>query len=388
MTRFAVLRFAVVDGGNAGYGTPGARSTTRRDPMAPRHTTESSGHAPAGPSTAVLAGAMRRAFELARRGPARGVNPQVGCVILDDTGTVIAEGWHRGAGTAHAETDALSHLADGAARGATAVVTLEPCNHTGRTGPCAQALIDAGLARVVFSVEDPGEHSRSGADRLRAAGIDVVPGVLHAAGEALLDSWLVAARLRRPFVIAKWAQSLDGRAAAADGSSQWVTGPEARADVHSRRAAADAIGVGTGTVLADDPALTARTSSGDLYSAQPTPVIFGRRAVPESAALRSHPRRPVHLSGEDLAADLAELQARGIRSLFLEGGPTLISAFIAAGLVDEYLIYLAPALLGGSRTAVTDIGVHSISDARRLAVDSVHTLGDDLLVVARPKGRS
>ncbi|WP_411721856.1 bifunctional diaminohydroxyphosphoribosylaminopyrimidine deaminase/5-amino-6-(5-phosphoribosylamino)uracil reductase RibD [Mycetocola sp.] len=356
--------------------------------MAPRHTTESNEHTGAGLVAPALADAMRRAFELARRGPARGVNPQVGCVLLDEAGTVIAEGWHRGAGTAHAETDALSHLAPGGARGATAVVTLEPCNHTGRTGPCAQALIDAGVARVVYSVDDPGEHSRSGAERLRAAGVEVVPGVLHAAGEALLGSWLVAARLGRPFVIAKWAQSLDGRAAANDGSSQWVTGPEARADVHSRRAAADAIGVGTGTVLADNPALTARTASGTLYPSQPTPVVFGRRDLPESAALHAHPRRPVRFDGQDLAADLAKLHARGIRSLFLEGGPTLISAFIAAGLVDEYLIYLAPALLGGSRTAVTDIGVGSISDARRLAVDSVHTLGDDLLIIARPKGHS
>ncbi|MET4639144.1 diaminohydroxyphosphoribosylaminopyrimidine deaminase/5-amino-6-(5-phosphoribosylamino)uracil reductase [Mycetocola sp. 2940] len=356
--------------------------------MAPRHTTESSGPAPAGLSMAVLSEAMRRAFELARRGPARGVNPQVGCVILDEAGTVIAEGWHRGAGTAHAETDALSHLAPDAARGATAVVTLEPCNHTGRTGPCAQALIDAGLAYVVYSVDDPGEHSRSGADRLRAAGVGVTPGVLHSAGEALLGSWLVAARLGRPFVIAKWAQSLDGRAAADDGTSQWVTGPEARADVHARRAAADAIGVGTGTVVADDPALTARTASGTLYPAQPTPVVFGHRDLPESAALHVHPRRALRFAGDDLPADLADLHARGIRSLFLEGGPTLISAFITAGLVDEYLIYLAPVLLGGSRTALTDIGVGSISDARRLAVDSVHTLGDDLLVIARPKGHS
>ena len=356
--------------------------------MAPRHTTESSGHAPAGLSAAALADAMRRAFELARHGPSRGVNPQVGCVLLDESGTVLAEGWHRGAGTAHAETDALSHLPPGAARGATAVVTLEPCNHTGRTGPCAQALIDAGIGRVVYSVDDPGEHSRSGADRLRAAGIEVVPGILHTAGESLLGSWLVAARLGRPFVIAKWAQSLDGRAAAADGTSQWVTGPEARADVHSRRAAADAIGVGTGTVLADDPSLTARTPSGTFYPAQPIPVVFGRRELPEFAALHAHPRRPVRLAGQDLATDLTDLHARGIRSLFLEGGPTLISAFIAAGFVDEYLIYLAPALLGGSRTAVTDIGVGTITDARRLAVDSVHTLGDDLLVIARPKGHS
>ncbi|WP_229790420.1 bifunctional diaminohydroxyphosphoribosylaminopyrimidine deaminase/5-amino-6-(5-phosphoribosylamino)uracil reductase RibD [Mycetocola manganoxydans] len=336
----------------------------------------------------MFADAMRHAIELAHRGPSRGVNPQVGCVILDPDGTILAEGWHRGAGTAHAETDALSHLAPGAATGATAVVTLEPCNHTGRTGPCAQALLDAGVSRVVYAVDDPGHHSSGGAERLRQAGVDVVPGVLRSAGETLLGSWLVAARLNRPFVIAKWAQSFDGRAAATDGSSQWVTGPDARADVHARRAAADAIGVGTGTVLADDPALTARTASGSLYPAQPIPVVFGHREVPESAALRTHPRPVVRVTGDDLAADLAGLRERGIRSLFLEGGPTLISRFIALGLVDEYLIYLAPMLLGGERTALTDIGVGSISDARRLAVDGVHTLGDDLLVIAHPKGHA
>lgn len=351
--------------------------------MGSRDTSEARSGAP---SASALTGAMRRALELARRGPSRGVNPQVGCVILDSEGTVLAEGWHRGAGTPHAETDALSKLAAGAAAGATAVVTLEPCNHTGRTGPCAQALIDAGIARVVYAVDDPGERSRGGADRLRAAGVDVVPGLLHSAGEALLGDWLVAARLGRPFVTAKWAQSLDGRAAAADGSSQWVTGADARADVHVRRAAADAIGVGTGTVYSDDPSLTARMPSGPLYLSQPVPVIFGHREVPEFAALRGHPRPLVRLTGDDLASDLAELHAHGIRSLFLEGGPTLISAFIAAGLVDEYLVYLAPVLIGGPRTALTDIGVGTISNARRLAVHGVHTLGDDMLIVARPKG--
>ncbi len=339
-----------------------------------------------GPDAGVVGDAMRRALLLAHNGPSRGVNPQVGCVILDPDGATIAEGWHRGAGTAHAEIDALSRLPGGGAANATVVVTLEPCNHTGHTGPCAQALIDAGVSRVVYAIDDPGERSGGGAERLRAAGIEVVPGVQHTAGEALLGDWLVAARLGRPFVIAKWAQSLDGRAAAADGSSQWVTGADARADVHTRRAAAGAIGVGTGTVLSDDPALTARTASGALYPTQPLPVVFGHRTLPGSAALREHPRPPLRLTGDDLAADLTALAAHGIRSLFLEGGPTLISSFIAAGLVDEYLIYLAPALLGGPRTAVTDIGVGSISDARRLAVVGVHTLGDDMLIVARPKG--
>src|SRR5690606_22091900 len=148
--------------------------------------------------------------------------------------------------------------------GATAVVTLEPCNHTGRTGPCAVALIDAGIARVVYAVADPGDHSAGGADRLRPAGIDVAAGVPVDEVEAFLDDWLFATRHRRPHVTVKWAASLDGRAAASDGTSRWITGPAARADVHRRRAAVDAIAVGTGTVLADDPSLTARTPAGEL----------------------------------------------------------------------------------------------------------------------------
>lgn len=336
-------------------------------------------------SVADLDAVMRRAFDLARRGPARGVNPQVGCVITDARGTVIAEGWHRGAGTAHAEVDALSQLSSVPA-GATAIVTLEPCNHTGRTGPCAQALLDAGISRVAYSVADPGLNSGGGAHRLTAGGVEVLRNVLETEGKALLGDWLRAARLGRPYVIAKWAQSLDGRAAAADGSSQWVTGPAARTDVHLRRAAADAIGVGTGTVLADDPALTARDELGALLPDQPVPVVFGARAVPVGARLLDHPHSPILLDGTDLAADLQNLAQRGIRSLFLEGGPTLLSAFVAAGLVDEYLLYLAPVLLGGPRAALGDIGVTSIGDARQLGIASVQNLGDDLLVVAHPKG--
>jgi diaminohydroxyphosphoribosylaminopyrimidine deaminase/5-amino-6-(5-phosphoribosylamino)uracil reductase len=331
------------------------------------------------------AAAMRRALELATRGPARGVNPRVGCVILSPHGDVLAEGWHRGAGTAHAEVDALQKLAPGAAEGATAVVTLEPCNHTGRTGPCAVALIDAGIGRVVYAGPDPGEHSAGGAERLREAGVAVQGGVLGAEVEAMLDDWLFAAQHRRPRVTVKWASSLDGRAAASDGSSQWITGPAARADVHRRRAAADAIAVGTGTVLADDPALTARDAAGGLFDEQPVPVVFGRRPVPTGAAVTRHPHAAVLLEGADLAADLHELQRRGIRSLFVEGGPTLASAFLAAGLADEVLVYLAPALLGGPRLAVGDLGVASITDARRLDFAAVERLGDDLLVVAHPR---
>jgi diaminohydroxyphosphoribosylaminopyrimidine deaminase/5-amino-6-(5-phosphoribosylamino)uracil reductase len=327
--------------------------------------------------------AMRRALALALNGP-RGVNPQVGAVILSPSGDVLAEGWHRGAGTNHAEVDALSTLDPGAARGATAVVTLEPCNHRGRTGPCSEALIAAGVTRVVYAVDDPNPEAGGGAERLAAAGVEVEGSVERAAGEDLLASWLETVRLGRPRVTLKWAQSLDGRAAAADGTSRWITGPVARADVHRRRAAADAIVVGTGTVLADDPSLTARDADGVLHDTQPQPVVIGRSGIPADAAIRRHPRTPLFYDTHDIAAVLADLRERGMQRVFVEGGPTLASAFLRAGAVDDVLAYVAPVLLGGDRLALTDIGVGSIADARRLDVASVHTLGDDLLIVATP----
>lgn len=327
--------------------------------------------------------AMRRALALALNGP-RGMNPQVGAVILSADGDVLAEGWHRGAGTSHAEIDALSQLEPGGARGATAVVTLEPCNHTGRTGPCSQALIAAGVERVVYAIPDPGVHSAGGGETLRAAGVSVESDVLTDQAQALLASWLTVQRLGRPHVTVKWAQSLDGRAAASDGTSQWITGPVARADVHRRRAGADAIVVGTGTVLADDPSLTARAADGSLLPAQPIPVVIGVTATPDDAALRRHPHQPLFYASRDLTSVLDDLRHRGVHTVFVEGGPTLASAFVGAGLVDEIVAYVAPVLLGGDRLALTDIGVGTIADARRLAVTSVASLGDDLLVVAHP----
>lgn len=330
--------------------------------------------------------AMQRALEIARRGP-RGVNPQVGAVLLSPDGDVLAEGWHRGAGTAHAEVDALTNLAaaagSDAARGATAVVTLEPCNHTGRTGPCSEALIAAGVARVVFAVTDPGEASSGGAARLREAGVDVIGGWRADEGTALLASWLEVQRLGRPHVTVKWAQSLDGRGAAADGTSQWITGPEARADVHRRRSLADAIVVGTGTLLADDPALTARRADGSLYDDQPRPVVVGTRAVPQEAAVRRHPRPFMQDEGDDLPDLLERLGELGAHRVFVEGGPALASSFLREGLADEVLVYVAPTLIGGPRLALGDIGVTSIGEQRRLHAASVEHLGDDLLVVGR-----
>lgn len=326
--------------------------------------------------------AMSRALELATLGP-RGVNPQVGAVILSPDGAVLAEGWHQGAGTPHAEVDALSKLAPGAARGATAVVTLEPCNHTGRTGPCAIALIEAGIDRVVYALDDPGAVSGGGAERLRTAGVSVEAGEQADVAQRVIDGWLTAQRLGRPLVTVKWAQSIDGRAAATDGTSQWITGPDARADVHRRRAASDAIIVGTGTVLADDPSLTARDGDA-LFADQPVPVVIGSRATPDGTAIRRHPKTPLFFDTHDLHAVLTDLHARGIQSVFVEGGPTLASAFIAEGLADQVLAYIAPVLLGGGRLALTDIGVASIDAARRLTVDEWLPLGADLLAIAHP----
>lgn len=329
--------------------------------------------------------AMRRALELAAKGP-QSRNPQVGAVVLAADGSVLAEGWHRGAGTAHAEVDALTKLG-GSAVGATAIVTLEPCNHTGRTGPCAEALIAAGVARVVYAVSDPGDHSGGGAERLRAAGIDVEGGVLGDNARALLESWLTSRALGRPHVTVKWAQSLDGRAAAADGTSKWITGTGARADVHRRRADADAIVVGTGTVLADDPALTARAEDA-LLPHQPVPVVVGSRVVPADARVRQHPHAPLFYTSHDLAEALDDLLDRGLHRVFVEGGPTLASAFVAGGFADRVLTYIAPTLIGGPRTALTDVGVGTISQQRRLEIESVDRLGSDLLIVSRPVSES
>jgi diaminohydroxyphosphoribosylaminopyrimidine deaminase/5-amino-6-(5-phosphoribosylamino)uracil reductase len=332
---------------------------------------------------ATYAAAMRSALAIAANGPATGVNPQVGCVLLDADGIIVAEGWHRGVGTAHAEVDALSKV-DSAA-GLTAVVTLEPCNHQGHTGPCSVALINAGVVRVVYAIPDPSPTAGGGAERLRDAGVEVIEGVLAAEATEFQHKWLTSARLGRPFVTVKWAASLDGRAAAADGSSQWITGAASRQKVHEQRELSDAVLVGTGTVLADDPSLTARGDAGELMEHQPLPVVIGERAIPGDAKLWEHPRGVLESGSRNLHEVLGWLFEQGIRRAYVEGGPTLASAFVAAGLVDEYSIYLAPKLIGGPKLALGDIGVGNISDAKKLHITSIENLGDDLMISARPK---
>ena len=324
--------------------------------------------------------AMRRARELAERGPRTGENPQVGCVLVDDTGAIVAEGWHRGAGTMHAEVDALSKV--DSAHGLTAVVTLEPCNHTGRTGPCAGALIAAGVARVVYSLDDPGHESSGGAETLRAAGIEVVSGVLSGEGYQLVERWLTANRLGRPWVTAKWGSSLDGRTAASDGTSQWITSAESRTYIHLLRSQHDTIAIGTGTAIADNPSLTARTADGNLFPNQPLAVVIGDTPLPDGSGLWSHPRGVLQESG-NLVEILERLYNIGVRSLFLEGGPRLMNSFIREGLVDEYVVCLAPILLGGDKTATSDLGIGTLTDARRLTVTSTEVMGGTIVVTAR-----
>lgn len=341
--------------------------------------------APAGVADHEVA-AMRRALELAGRGPL-GANPRVGCVLLAPDGAVVGEGWHRGAGTAHAEVAALQDARErGAdARGTTAVVTLEPCDHTGRTGPCSLALISAGVARVVVGVPDPNPVAAGGAERLRAAGVDVVAGVLASDGVAALGAWLPAVRHGRPFVTLKLAASLDGRVAAPDGTSRWITSAVARRHAHGLRAEVGAIVVGTGTALVDDPSLTARTGDGSLVEHQPLRVVVGHRDVPAGARLRGPGGELVQVRTHDPAQVLAVLHAREVRHVLVEGGPTLAAAFLAAGLVDEVHAYVAPVLLGGGPAAVGDLGVTTIAQAVRLVPTEVVPLGPDVLVVATPQ---
>ena len=327
--------------------------------------------------------AMRRALEIAATpGVPRGPNPRVGCVLLAPDGSTIAEGLHRGAGTPHAEAAALAE-AGTAARGATAVVTLEPCNHTGRTGPCAEALLAAGVRRVVYAQADPNPVARGGAERLRDAGVDVEGGLMADDAEAVNRAWSFAVTHGRPFVTWKFATTLDGRSAAADGTSRWITGEAARARVHALRATVDAIVVGTGTVLADDPALTARDPGGGDRERQPLRVVVGHRDVP--AGFRLDAPDVLHLRTHDPAAVLAALRARGVVDVLLEGGPRLAGAFVAARCVDRVLAYLAPALLGAGRAALADAGVGTIGGIRRLQIDEVCRVGEDVLVDAHPR---
>jgi diaminohydroxyphosphoribosylaminopyrimidine deaminase / 5-amino-6-(5-phosphoribosylamino)uracil reductase len=326
---------------------------------------------------------MRRAIELSLNAPEFNANPRVGAVLIDDTGNIVAEGWHRGVGTPHAEVDALSKVSN--ASGLTAVVTLEPCNHTGTTGPCAQALIAAGVKRVVFAAFDPGNTEGGGRFTLEQAGIEVVGPVLSEEYLPILKPWIINKFEQRPYVVIKYASSIDGRVAAEDKTSKWITGSVAREDVHARRAKSQAIIAGTNTIELDDSELTARKADGSLYETQPLRVVIGERELSPSLRVFNGDAETVQLKTRDLADALASLYARGIRQVFVEGGATLQSELIRLGLADEFVIYLAPKLIGGSHTAIRNIGVGTIGDAVQLQFIETKTLGEDILLRAIPK---
>ncbi len=334
--------------------------------------------------------AMARAIELAELGlGTTSPNPVVGAVVLDAAGALVGEGWHQRPGGPHAEVVALAAAGEGAKDG-TAVVTLEPCNHTGRTGPCTQAMLDAGVRRVVYAVADP-LHG-GGADALRAAGVDVEAGLLADVASAGTEAWLHASRTGRPFVTWKYAATLDGRSAAADRTSRWITGAAARSDVHRLRTRSDAVVVGVGTVLADDPTLTAR---GVEVRRQPLRVVFdtdGRtptaaRVLDDAAETLVLTTAEVKCGADgrvDLVAALGLLYERGIRSVLLEGGPTLAGCFLREELVDKVIAYLAPALLGAGPAALSDAGIGTVADAVRLTVTDISRLGPDIRLVGYP----
>ena len=328
--------------------------------------------------------ALSHAVDLARRAGRTAPNPRVGCVILAPDGTVLGEGFHPGAGAPHAEVEALAAAGD--ARGATAVVTLEPCSHTGRTGPCTQALLDAGIARVVIGRRDPFPPAAGGLEVLRSAGVDVAvaepePGLADRLAR-LNEHWERAAVLGRPYTIWKAAATLDGRVAAADGSARWITGPQARAQVHELRSEVDAVLVGTGTALTDDPHLGVRLPDADESTDQPLRVVLGERELPPGARLLDETAPTLHLPHREPARALAQLWEAGVRSVLLEGGPTVAAAFLRAGLIDRVVWFTAPVLLGAGPAALGDLGITSIAGARRLRVIAVAQVGGDIRIDA------
>lgn len=324
--------------------------------------------------------AMRRALALAAQGPL-GPNPRVGCVLLDEHGAVVGEGFHRGAGTAHAEVDALARAER---RPHTAVVTLEPCDHTGRTDPCTQALIGAGVSRVVVERTDPNPRAAGGAQTLRAAGIDVAIGPFCDDLTDVNRVWAESMRLQRPFVTWKLAATIDGRSAAPDGTSRWITGEEARADVHRLRGETDTVLVGTGTALLDDPQLTVRDGSGRT----PLRAVMGLRHLPPTARVLDDTAPTVTLRTRDPREALERLWHLERRHVLFEGGPTLAAEFVKHGLVDEIVAYVAPVLLGAGRNAVADLGITTIADALRPEVTDVTVLGNDVRFTLAPARRA
>lgn len=299
-------------------------------------------------------------------------NPWVGALLVNDRGVIFAEGHTQAPGESHAEVEALKR-AGHLARGATMVVTLEPCDHVGRTGPCSQAIIDAGVARVVVALRDPDQRVQGrGIERLRAAGVAVDEGVGAAAVRLQLAPYLWHRTYGRPYVVAKVASTLDGVVAMADGSSQWITSSEARHDAHVVRAKSQAILVGAGTVRRDDPTLTARL---DGVVLEPLRVVLG--SAPSNAKVQ-----PCWERHGELEVILDELGAAGIVQLLVEGGPRTLSAFMAKGLVNHVVWYIAPAFAGADATlgALVDLKTPTMETLRRGRITEIRQVGSDVRI--------
>ncbi len=349
---------------------------------------------------------MSRSLELARLGLGRTApNPMVGCVIVKN-GQIVGEGWHKGAGLPHAEPEALAQAGE-RARGACAYVTLEPCNHHGRTPPCTEALLKAGVSEVVYALADPHALAAGGATRLQMAGVKVRSGVLEDEARELNRAWLHTLTARRPYVVAKAAMSLDGRIATASGHSKWITGALAREKGHELRRMADAIIAGAGTIIADDPALTARLNGETHFPLRvvldstgrtsPGAKAFERTgrgaalattaAAPASrlARFREHGVEPILCAANERGRarpdDLLDiLYARGVVTVMLEGGGEVLGAFLDADLIDEVWLFIAPILIGGGRSAFDGVGAARLSDAHRFDFKEPELIGPDIFM--------
>ncbi|MBS1717110.1 MAG: bifunctional diaminohydroxyphosphoribosylaminopyrimidine deaminase/5-amino-6-(5-phosphoribosylamino)uracil reductase RibD [Armatimonadetes bacterium] len=330
---------------------------------------------------------MRRAIQLSRRGyPAP--NPRVGCVLVRG-GKIVGEGYHQHAGGSHAEVVALQQ-AGANARGADAYVTLEPCNHRGRTGPCTEALMEAGVKRVIYAVDDPNPVAAGGAARLRKAGLQVESGLLAEEAESVNSQFLTAVRRQLPFVTLKAAMGLDGRSVLSSGDSKWITSPKARALARKMRGERGAVLVGCGTVLADHPSLTAR-SRGIVN--EPTRIILDPQGRAQSYPWPSggevirvtEPGRggeieqPLVGGVFDLRALLTQLYARGIRGVLVEGGPPTINGFLKQGLGDELALFSAGKILGDGATWTGVMPTGRISERPEWSLETVKRVGPDLL---------
>ncbi len=339
--------------------------------------------------------AMRRAIALALAAPRPHPNPRVGALVLDRKGQLVAEAAHAGAGQPHAEALALTQAGTRAVDG-TVVITLEPCDHHGRTPPCTDAILDSGIARVVFGASDPDDRvDGAGLAKLTTNGVEVIGGVLAAEVEAADPGYFHHRRTGRPLVTLKTAATLDGQTAAADGTSKWITSAEARDDAHLLRAGSDALMVGAGTVLADDPRLNVRLP--DFDGPQPLPVVVaGNRPLPPDAKVFARKALvyasehldlpaevvpvPAEEGGVDLAATLGDLGDRAIVDLLVEGGARLAASFFRAGLVDRGVFYLAARLAGGTGRPIFATAFPTLARAANVAITDVMGVGPDLRV--------